>query len=100
MIFRFAQLDKENKDKGTFRLLIATHGIAMTLLLIAGFGLLARLELAGSWPHWVIAKTSIWLCLGAGLVFVKKFPRLLRMWWVIAGTLGTLAAYLAVFKPF
>lgn len=75
-------------------------GVASMLILLAGFGLLARLDLMGAIPAWAIAKMVLWAAITAsGHVVAKRFPgaALPAMWGIVA--LASLAAFLAVFKP-
>jgi hypothetical protein len=83
------------------RLARATHGIGMLLVVIAGFGMLARLGIygPGSWPLWVWLKLVIWLALGAAMAVAKRAPGAARALWWILPLLGAGAAYLALFKP-
>jgi hypothetical protein len=69
-------------------------------MLVAGFGMLARLQIHWPWPTWVIAKVVIWVALAA-LPMLARRRRLPALAWVvlIAG-LATGAAALALFKPF
>jgi hypothetical protein len=83
------------------RLASASHGIGLLIVLIAGFGALARLGLSGpgSWPLWIWLKLAIWLLLGAAMTVGKRSPAAARaLWWVVP-VLGAAAAYLALFKP-
>ncbi len=87
--------------KHSWRLPIAlTHGIGMTLSLVAGFGLLARLGIAqGGLPGWAIAKLVIWAIFGGLMALIIRQPKLSRSLWFIMIALGALAAYLAGAKP-
>jgi len=78
-----------------------THGIALVLILIAGFGTLARLGLSnpGIWPGWLWAKAVIWLLLGAVVVVIKRAPRSVTLLWWVLPVLGALAGWLALAKP-
>jgi uncharacterized membrane protein SirB2 len=82
------------------RRLALIHGLGMTLVLVGGFGMLARLGIMGNWPGWVYAKLVIWVVFGASLVLAKRKARwgskLLLFW---AGLVG-FATYLALLKPF
>ena len=75
------------------------HGIGLTLMLIAGFGAMARLGYMTAWPWWIYVKLVLWLYLGASAALAKRkahlAPALLASWVVIAG----LGAYLGIFKP-
>jgi hypothetical protein len=82
-------------------LLIAFHGVAMLLLLVAGFGAVAKLGyMKGGMPGWVIAKIVIWLLMGAAPVLIKKKPELAKGLFFGLAALGSAAAYIAGFKPF
>jgi hypothetical protein len=75
------------------------HGIAAVIMLVAGFGLLARLQLMGSMPGWVHAKIAIWVILGATPVILKKKPNLAFKVLLLSLLLGGAAAFLAIYKP-
>ena len=74
------------------------HGIGLLVILVAGFGLIAKLKLG--FPGWVIVKVVIWLALGAMPALVKRKVLPVCAAWVIAVVLGLGAAYLGVYKPF
>jgi len=78
-------------------LLFALHGVGMLLLLIAGFGILAKLKLG--FPAWVHPKLLIWLILGAAPVIAKKAPPARIAMFFVVTALGLAAAYLGVMKP-
>ncbi len=84
-------------DQRGRKLVAIAHGLGLVLILISGFGLLARLGLG--FPLWVWFKIAIWLLLGAITVLIRKLPeRATLLWWAVP-LLGGLAAYLALFKP-
>lgn len=95
-----ARARRTDADAGR-KLAAASHGIALVLLLVTGFGALARLAISspGLWPGWVWAKVVIWLALGAALV-VRRFPAAAGMLWWLWPVLGGVAAWLALYKPF
>lgn len=74
------------------------HGMGLLILLVAGFGLLAKLQLPYTAPF-VLAKVGIWLVLGFLPVLAKK--RTLNPGAIvgIAVVLGCVAAYLGYVKP-
>ena len=78
-----------------------THGIALILLLVSGFGALARLGFSnpGSWPTWVWIKALIWLAFGGVIVLIRRSPSAATILWWILPVLGGLATYLAIYKP-
>ncbi len=76
------------------------HGLGLVVMLVAGFGMMARLAIEWPWPGWLFAKLGVWLAIGAlpGLVRRKIIP--LALAWLVAAALGGLAAWLAISKPF
>lgn len=89
-----------SKATNSFRKTVAiTHGIALVLILVAGFGLLARLGIPhASWPLWVYLKVGVWLIFGGSIALVSK-TNLAKVLWFALPTLGLVSAYLAIFKP-
>ena len=83
-----------NKRRG-FTIL---HGISLLIVLVAGFGLLGKMQLG--FPGWVIAKLVVWLALGGVIAFFKRSR--LKNGAAVATILGlgSLAIWLAVYKPF
>ena len=75
------------------------HGIAMLVILVAGFGLMAKSGLMKTWPTWIFGKLAIFVTLGAALAFVRKTGAMGRTWLVVLPLLGLCAALLAVYKP-
>lgn len=87
------------KDHPWRKPLALTHGLGMLIVLVGGFGLLARLKFTGwPWPGWAVLKLVIWILLGGLLVLAKRQQGGRIAWW-IALLLGGTAAYLAIFKP-
>lgn len=74
------------------------HGIALILLLVSGFGALARIGLSnpGIWPAWVWLKALIWLAFGGVIVLIRRSPRAASLMWWVLPLLGAAAAYLAL----
>jgi hypothetical protein len=79
--------------------LMALNGLASIIMLVAGFGLLARLGLARDMDTWVYIKIVIWLVLSATPVILKKKPTLAMPVLLGSIALGTLAAFIAIMKP-
>lgn len=88
-----------NKGRG---LMVASHGIGLLLILVAGFGMLAKLGMMspGSWGGWVHAKITLWIALGAAVALVYRGPALARALWVVVPILAAMAGWLALTKPF
>ena len=78
------------------------HGLGMLIVLVAGFGLLARLGIMGSafGQGWVISKLVIWFIAGALLAVPYKMPDRASLIFYLLPVLGLAAAYLAIHKPF
>jgi hypothetical protein len=79
----------------------ATHGIALLLVLIAGFGAAGK----GGWmsqefPLWIAAKLVIWLFFGAAVTALGKRPGLGSILWWVLPIVGGLAGAIAIYKPF
>jgi len=87
-------------DRRWARRLGITHGLGLLMVLFAGFGMLAKLQIMAHLPGWAIGKLIIWLCLGGMIALVRRKPQWgILLWWTMA-VLGGLAAYLALYKPF
>jgi hypothetical protein len=108
VLFVFASLGalmlaaREGVERGNGRKLAGmTHGIALLLVLVAGFGTLARLGLGNpaTWPMWVWIKLAIWLVLGGIIVLIRRAPQLGTLLWWLLPLLGGIAAWAAIFKP-
>ena len=84
----------------TKKFIFLTHGIGAFFVLLGGFGLLARLELARSIPNWAYAKILIWLVLGGSVALIKRKGQFAFPIYVLLMILFIAAACLAIFKPF
>jgi hypothetical protein len=84
------------------KLAAITHGIGLLIVLVGGFGLLARIGISHgtSWPAWVWLKLGIWILMGGVTALLSKAPNLAISLWAILPLLGALAGYLAIYKPF
>ena len=84
------------------RRLIALHGTGLFLVLLGGFGMLARLGITEGLglPGWIWAKLVLWVGLGA-LVSIGKRKRDAAPWLLLAAPLlAILAGAVAHLKPF
>lgn len=78
----------------------ALHGSALLILLVAGFGSLAKLGMSSNFGLWMWIKLAIWLLIGAAPVIIKRNPAAAAaMMWLLP-LLGAVAAYLGVNKGF
>lgn len=75
-----------------------SHGLGLLIVLVAGFGLAARLGYFGQLPGWVYAKLAVWFLVGAMLMPVKRRPKYSAVWIVMIFILVSLGAGLAVTK--
>jgi hypothetical protein len=68
------------------------HGTGLTLLLISGFGLIAK-KYNNELQTWMFVKLAIWLALGGALVLVKRgIVKGIAAWVLLVG-LGAGAAW-------
>jgi len=79
----------------------AMHGLGLFLILLAGFGMLARRGFIESGlPGWAWAKLAVWLVAGGIFFLPYRRPQSAKRLYPLLPLLGLVAAYLAVFKPF
>lgn len=77
--------------------IMMTHGLGMLLLLVSGFGSLAKLGIHGV-PLWAGVKLAIWLVLGGIIPLVYRRPNLAGIFWKLVPVLGFIAGVSAIFK--
>ena len=76
-----------------------THGIGLVLVVVAGFGMLARLGISWPWPMWIWGKVVIWVLLGALIAPARRSSGMAHgLWWIVI-LLAAVAGYLAINKP-
>lgn len=86
-------------DRRVRKLGSITSGIGLLLILVAGFGLLARVY-DGVFHGWILAKIAVWLVLGGLIVLINRKPAIaLPLWWITIG-LGILGVFFVYFRPF
>jgi hypothetical protein len=83
---------------GAARLGGITHGVALLILFVTGFGMLGVLKLG--LPGWAVVKMLIWLVMGGLVVVIRRAPESARLMWWLIPALGLVAAWLAIYKPF
>lgn len=89
-----------DKEANPLRRTVAIgHGIGLVLMLVAGFGMLAKIG-ASVASGWLLTKVAIWLVLGASTVLPYKVRGLAGAMLSLLPLLGALAAYMAIYKPF
>lgn len=76
------------------------HGLGLFLILLSGFGLLARLGLAREMPMWVYVKLAAWGLFALSISVLKRKGRIGWPLYIGLLTIFLVAAYTAVYKPF
>ncbi len=83
------------------RLILVMHGLGALLVLVAGFGMLARLDGQESgFPLWIWPKLLIWLVLAGIIVVPYRKATAAKTVVVLVPILVLLSAYFAIYKPF
>ncbi len=86
----------KSDSKSVRKLGSITSGIGLLLVLVAGFGMMAKLGYSITTP-WLIVKIIIWLALGGVITLINRKPELAKtLWWSILG-LGALAAFMVYY---
>jgi len=73
------------------------QGLALLVMLVSGFGLLARLHLG--FPHFAMVKTVLWVVIGVMPMALRRLRVPLAGGIVISLTLVGILAWLGVVKP-
>ena len=68
-----------------------TSGIGLLLVLVAGFGLVAKLGYNYA-ETWILVKFTIWLLLGGLIVLINRKPQLAMLLWFMLIALSLTAA--------
>jgi hypothetical protein len=78
-----------------------THGLALILIFVSGFGALASLGFSNpaGWSVWIWLKLLIWIIFGGVIVLIRRAPRFAAVLWWVLPLLGGVAAYLGIYKP-
>jgi hypothetical protein len=78
----------------------ALFGTGSFLILLGGFGMMARLGIVrGMPPGWILVKMVIWLLLSAIVLVPYRKPALAKPFAILLPLLAGLAVYMAVYKP-
>jgi hypothetical protein len=80
------------------RLVTLSFGVGLFLILLGGFGMLARLGIG--LPVWIWVKIAIWISVGGLLAVPYRKPELARAVWLGSVALGIVAAWIGLYKPF
>lgn len=80
-----------NQSRG---LVMATHGIGVLLIAVAGFGMLARLgSMSAGLPPWLHPKLLIWVLIAAAPVLIVRKPQWGKFIWIALPLLAGVAGY-------
>jgi hypothetical protein len=82
------------------KLAAIAHGVALAVIFVAGFGLLARLGHFGAIPLWAYLKMAMWALLAVIVVPIKRKPEWAAALWLAMPVIGGIAVWLAVSQPF
>lgn len=86
------------------RTLAWVYGGGLFLILLGGFGMLARLGIAragvAAFPGWLWAKLTVWVLLGAVMILPYRRPAVAMPLLLGTPLLIGLATYFALYKPF
>jgi len=94
----FHAINGGSKQHPNRKWLAIMHGVGLLIMFVAGFGLIAKLQVG--FPGWVWAKIVLWFVLGGIGAVAARQQKLAKGVWVFVILVGTLAAYLANYKPF
>ncbi len=88
-------------DSATRKLVSIGHGIGALLVLVGGFGMLARIGMqqGAGFPPWLWIKIAIWAMLSVVVLIPYRKPALARPFFVLLPLLAGVAVYMAVYKP-
>ncbi len=78
------------------------HGLGALLILVGGFGMLARLGFmqGSSFPAWLWVKIIVWVILSAVVLMPYRRPGLAKPFLLVLPLLAGVAVYMALYKPF
>lgn len=81
------------------KLVAATHGTGLLIVLVSGFGMHAKLGIEG-FPGWFLTKLVLWLVFGGLIAVARRAEGAKLAVWGSIPLLAAVAAWLAVTKPF
>ncbi len=82
---------------GNRKLFSILQGVALLVMLVSGFGLLAKLKLG--FPHFAMVKAFLWVVIGGMPVILRRFCVPIIGGIAISLTLIGIMAWLGVVKP-
>lgn len=78
------------------------HGLGALLILVGGFGMLARIgfQHGANFPGWLWVKIIVWVILSAIVLMPYRKPALAKPFIFVLPLLAGVAVYMALYKPF
>ncbi len=89
----------QGKDGPLRKQALMFHGVGLFLMLLSGFGLMAKLHLSYT-AGWFFLKLGIWLFFGAVVALAKNGVLKGLTGWVVCIVVGVVAAWTGLVKPF
>ncbi len=92
-----------NKKTSSTRPIVGSiHGLGSLLILVGGFGMLARLGFlhGANFPGWLWVKIIIWIILSGVVLLPYRRPALAKPFLWLLPLLAGVAVYMALYKPF
>lgn len=89
----------EKGFKGT-KMVKWTIYLSLVIVFVAGFGLMARLNMMGAgWPLWIHLKVAIWVALGGAVALIGRKTQWAAGLFYAVIAVGGIAAWVANYKP-
>ena len=88
----------DQKPASTRKLIAITHGIGIFLVLLGGFGMLAKLQMHWPWPWWIVVKLLVWIALGAWITVSYRTASKGIAAWLVTLALVAIAGAVVLFK--
>jgi hypothetical protein len=88
------------ESNGGRKLTGALHGVALFIILLGGFGMLARLGLTSGFPGWIWAKLAIWVLVPVIGTMPYRKPATAKAVLFALPLIGAVTAWVAIYKPF
>jgi len=80
-----------NKARG---LVMATHGVGVLLIVVAGFGMLARIQpMSAGLPGWLHPKLLTWVLIAAAPALLNRKPEWGKIMWFVLPLVAATAGY-------
>jgi hypothetical protein len=97
-----SRLGRSHVDDQRWRPAAWLHGVGAVFMLVAGFGLMARVGIqhGNPWPIWLWIKFAVWGVLAFAPLLLRRSSHKATILGVIAIAALLVAAWSALYKPF